>query len=116
MASGHGKRQVVVEPKEATLATVADTIRQHQRDQELHSGAAAKLRVVSGLMATNSHGRVGRIGLGAIKLRQYAKDGVVALTDQLNVAFDFFFGAHCDDSAARRRRGESITCTTTGIQ
>ena len=78
-----------MEPKEATRATVADTIRQHQRDEELHSGAAAKLRGVSCWMATNSHGRVGRIGLGAIKLRQYAKDGAVALTEQLNVAFDF---------------------------
>jgi len=80
---------VTIEPKESTRGAVIEQIDTALSTDSLPSGAASKLRGTLGWLATNSLGRVGRLGAYRLKRRQYGHDPGSRVHDLLRDTLTF---------------------------
>ena len=81
-----------MEPKLTTRHAIIESIDRAIQEDKLTPGSASKLRGIMGWLATNSLGRVGRVGIHAVKQRQYARDNKTCMTEQLRTALLFMKG------------------------
>ena len=79
---------VVFEPRSDTLVTIAEMVTLRREAGLCTPAQAAKLRGVSGWAASATFNRIGRLGTGPLKQRQYYDKGR-EITPMLDEAFDF---------------------------
>ena len=77
------------EPREETIHKVVEASDSILRKQTCTPAEAAKLRGVAGWAAGNTFGRVGRLGLRALKSRQYQQGDFVGIDEQLHTGLRF---------------------------
>ena len=77
------------EPREETVHKVVEMASDLLWKGTCTPAEAAKLRGVAGWAAGNTFGRVGRLGLRALKGRQYQKEGTIQLDEQLEMGLRF---------------------------
>ena len=80
---------VLFEPREETTHKVKEMARAILLKKTCTPAEAAKLRGVASWAAGNTFGRVGRLGLRALKTRQYDKDAGALLTEDLLMGLRF---------------------------
>ena len=79
---------VVFEPRADTLTTIAEMVAMRRSAESCSPAQAAKLRGVAGWAASATFNRIGRLGTGPLKQRQY-HDKDSGITPELQEAFDF---------------------------
>ena len=84
-----GDSQLVIAPREATRAQVLSDLGLAVQDRSLTPAAAAKLRGRCGWLASNSFGRLGRLGSAVLKHLQYDRRSSARLTDSQVRALQF---------------------------
>ena len=85
----HDDGTVLFEPREETVHKIVEQSRALIKKSSCTSAEAAKLRGVASWAAGNTFGRVGRLGLRALKSRQYQKENTTALDEQLEMGLRF---------------------------
>jgi len=80
---------VLFEPREETTHKVTEGAGAILPKKSCTPAEAAKLRGVASWAAGNTFGRIGRLGLRALKTRQYQKDANVELTEELLMGLRF---------------------------
>ena len=80
---------VLFEPREDTTHKVVEAAGAILLKQSCTPAEAAKLRGVASWAAGNTFGRIGRLGLRALKTRQYQKEPDVELTEELLMGLRF---------------------------
>jgi hypothetical protein len=80
---------VLFEPREDTIHKVVESAGALLMKGTCTPAEAAKLRGVASWAAGNTFGRVGRLGLRALKARQYEKTEYYALSEQLHMGLNF---------------------------
>ena len=78
-----------LEARDATRHSICALIQEALSSRTLGSGTAAKLRGMLGWLATNSFGRIGRIGTFVLKQRQYGSDPGAVVHDALAACLEF---------------------------
>jgi len=68
------KARITIEPNESTRSSIVEMIDRAVADASLTRGVTSKLRGMIGWLASNSMGRVGRLGAYRLKRRQYGHD------------------------------------------
>ena len=81
--------KVLFEPRQETIHKIVEASENILRKQTCTPAEAAKLRGVAGWAAGNTFGRVGRLGLRALKSRQYQKDDFIGIDEPLNMGLRF---------------------------
>ena len=80
---------ILFEPREETVHKIVDMSEGLLRKRSCTPAEAAKLRGMASWAAGNTFGRIGRLGLRALKTRQYQKDDSTHLDEQLQMGLRF---------------------------
>ena len=80
---------ILFEPREETVHKIAEMSKAILMKSSCTPAEAAKLRGVASWAAGNTFGRVGRLGLRALKARQYQKENTAALDEPLEMGLRF---------------------------
>ena len=91
----HDESFIVLAPREVTRAQVLSDLTTAINDEKLSAAMAAKIRGRSGWLASNSHGRVGRIGMSILKELQYGVRSGAHLTPLQLRALKFHLTVVC---------------------
>ena len=82
--------KILFEPRQETIHKIVEAPENILRKQTCTPAEAAKLRGVAGWAAGNTFGRVGRLGLRALKSRQCQKDDSIGIDEPLHMGLRFF--------------------------
>ena len=88
------KGEATFQPREDCIRTIRQTALDLLRKGTCTPGEAAKLRGRAGWASTNLFARLGRVGLAALKKRQYYEGNNTALTPSLKQALVFLANIH----------------------
>ena len=77
------------EPREETIHKIVEMAKSLLAKKTCTPAEAAKLRGMASWAAGNTFGRVGRLGLQALKVRQYQKEATSSLDGQLQMGLQF---------------------------
>ena len=83
---------ILFEPREETVHKIVEMSKALLMKSSCTPAEAAKLRGVASWAAGNTFGRVGRLGLRALKSRQYQKEPTTTLDEQLTMGLHFLIG------------------------
>ena len=83
---------ILFEPREETIHKIVEMSTSLLEKKSCTPAEAAKLRGMASWAAGNTFGRVGRLGLRALKTRQYQKDDDSNMNEQLEMGLRFLVG------------------------
>ena len=80
---------ILFEPREETIYKIVEMAKSLLTKKTCTPAEAAKLRGMASWAAGNTFGRVGRLGLRALKARQYQQEATHDMDEQLQMGLQF---------------------------